>query len=471
MTGTTQPVFGRSKSRSARVATLHEPCRRGRRPDQDSEKALLFRLGNGFWQPCLAVCLLVACAESGSNNQPAGGGGSAGFAAMSGVAGSTDDAGSGGASGASAGSGTVGGNAGTAPSGGAGAGGDGGDGGDGGTAGSAAGAGGTGGTAGAAGGTPREETLPDLTTVRQEHAVVALADEIYVIGGYTPNATATVEAYDPVARSWRAVRDFPMVLNHANAAVVGDELYVTGFYVGSSMSNTSRQVFVYDPAMNEWTERTPMPDGTERATGCVAVLGDTIYVFGGARGGTVSDASAYDTVLDEWQALPALPEPREHCAAGAIDGILYIAAGRSGAISGFRPATLVFNPTAMSYSMKAPITTPRGGVASAVLNGRLFVFGGEGNAAPASSGVFPTVEAYDPRTNAWEALPPLTVPRHGYGAATLDGRIYLAGGATNQGLGPVSELSLLISSSSRATSGTRRDPSSLRRELEARTRS
>ena len=194
--------------------------------------------------------------------------------------------------------------------------------------------------------------------MRQEHAVVALADEIYVIGGYTPNATATVEAYDPVARSWRAVRDFPMVLNHANAAVVGDELYVTGFYVGSSMSNTSRQVFVYDPAMNEWTERTPMPDGTERATGCVAALGDTIYVFGGARGSTVSDASAYDTVLDEWQALPALPEPREHCAAGAIDGILYIAAGRSGGISGFRPATLAFDPTAMSYSMKAPITDP-----------------------------------------------------------------------------------------------------------------
>ena len=288
----------------------------------------------------------------------------------------------------------------------------------GGTAGSAAGAGnasgrsgwaGAGGSAGSAGGTPREETLPDLTTVRQEHAVVALAGEIYVIGGYTPNATATVHAYDPVARSWRAVRDFPMALNHANAAVVGDTLYVTGFYVGSSMSNTSRQVFAYDPATNEWTERTPMPDGTQRATGCVAVLGDTIYVFGGARGSTVTDASAYDTVLDEWQSLPALPESREHCAAGAIDGILYIAAGRSGGISGFRPATLAFDPTAMSYSMKAPITTPRGGVASAVLNGRLFVFGGEGNAA-VSSGVFPTVEAYDPRTNAWEALPPLDDP-------------------------------------------------------------
>ncbi|HVR21320.1 MAG TPA: kelch repeat-containing protein [Polyangiaceae bacterium] len=387
--------------------------------------------------PCLAVCLLVACSESGSKDPSSADGGSAGFAAMSGAAGSGDHAGSGGASGASAGSGTVEGNAGTAPSGGAGAGAAGGASGAGGTAGNLAGAGGS---AGTAGGTPREETLLDLTTVRQEHAVVALAGEIYVIGGYTPNATATVDAYDPVAQSWRDVRDFPMALNHANAAAVGDKLYVTGFYVGSSMSNTSRQVFAYDPAMNEWTERTPMADGTQRATGCVAALGDTIYVFGGARGSTVTDASAYDTVLDEWQSLPALPESREHCAAGAIDGILYIAAGRSGGISGFRPATLAFDPTAMSYSMKAPIPTARGGVAGAVLNDRLLVFGGEGNTA-VSSGVFPNVEAYDPRADAWEALPPLTIPRHGYGAATLDGRIYLAGGATTQGFGAVNDFS------------------------------
>jgi N-acetylneuraminic acid mutarotase len=280
--------------------------------------------------------------------------------------------------------------------------------------------------------------------VRQEHSVVALAGEIYVIGGYNPNATASVQAYDPVARSWRAVGDFPQALNHANAAVVGDRLFVTGFYVGSSMSNTSRQVFEYDPDQDRWAERTPMPSGTERATGCVAVLGNEIYVFGGGRAGsTVTDASAYDTAADSWQSLPALPEAREHCAAGAIDGVIYIAAGRAGSITGFRPKTLAYDPATMTYAEKAPLPTPRGGIASAVLGGRLFVFGGEGNAA-ASSGVFPNIDAYDPRSNTWEALPPLEVPRHGYGAATLDGRIYLAGGATMQGFGAANDNSVFF---------------------------
>jgi N-acetylneuraminic acid mutarotase len=303
------------------------------------------------------------------------------------------------------------------------------------------GAGGAG-SGGKAGGTPQEEALPDLTTVRQEHAVVALAGEIYVIGGYTPNASATVSAYNPTTRMWRPVRDFPQALNHANAAVVGNTLYVTGFYVMSSMMMASRQVFAYDPMANEWTERMGMADGTQRATGCVAVIGTKIYLFGGARGMTVTDASAYDTMANSWETLPALPESREHCAAGAIDGIVYIAAGRAGGITGFRPSTIAYDPATRMYTPKAAIPTPRGGVASAVLNGRLFVFGGEGNPASGTDGVFSNIDAYDPVTNMWEPMPPMDIPRHGYGAATLDGRIYLAGGATAQGFGAVADHSV-----------------------------
>jgi N-acetylneuraminic acid mutarotase len=396
----------------------------------------------------LLCCFLVAACSGEKQNPKPDDAGSGGGGAISGAGGSGNGPGSGGVSGSLAGSGPSGGSAGDMA--GSGTGGSPGAG-NGGTSGSAgvpsggnggAGNGGAGGAAGSAGGTPREEALPDLTTVRQEHAVVALAGEIYVIGGYTPNATATVEAYDPVARSWRPIRDLPQALNHANAAAVGDALYVTGFYVGSSMSNTSRQVYSYNPTANEWTEHESMPDGTQRATGCVAVLGNKIYVFGGARGMTVTDASAYDTVEDSWEPLPALAESREHCTAGAIGGIIYIASGRTGGITGFRASTVAFDPGTMMYSPKAPITTPRGGGAGAVLNGRLFVFGGEGNPASGTNGVFANVEAYDPVSNTWEALPPMQIPRHGYGAAALDGRIYLAGGATRQGLGAVNDSSV-----------------------------
>jgi N-acetylneuraminic acid mutarotase len=78
-----------------------------------------------------------------------------------------------------------------------------------------------------------------------------------------------------------------------------------------------------------------------------------------------------------------------------------------------------------------------------VLDGKLLVFGGEGNAGDAS-GVFDDVEAYDPASDTWSPLPPMLEPRHGLGAAELDGRVYLPGGASAQGFGAVGEHTVLI---------------------------
>jgi N-acetylneuraminic acid mutarotase len=273
--------------------------------------------------------------------------------------------------------------------------------------------------------------------VRQEHAVVALDGEVYVIGGFTPSATATNAAYDPGTGMWRAIADFPVVFHHANAAAIGGKLYVTGFHLGTSFTDADERVFEYDPVDDDWMPKTSMPAGTERGASCIAVLDSLIYVFGGAAAATVATSSAYDPVLDEWQPLPPLPEPREHCVAGAIGGKVYIAAGRSGGITGFQPSTWAYDPAAREYEPLAPIRTPRGGAAGAVHGGRLLVFGGEGNPDLQSSGVFQTVEAYDPSTNSWDPLPDMLVPRHGFGAAVVGDRVYLPGGATSQGFGPV----------------------------------
>jgi N-acetylneuraminic acid mutarotase len=80
--------------------------------------------------------------------------------------------------------------------------------------------------------------------------------------------------------------------------------------------------------------------------------------------------------------------------------------------------------------------TARGGCAAAVVGSRIVVIGGEGNAAQ-ESGVFSEVEAYDTAADQWEALEPMRTPRHGMGAATIDGLVYVPGGATTQGFGAV----------------------------------
>src|SRR5690349_12344730 len=88
-------------------------------------------------------------------------------------------------------------------------------------------------------GAPVQELLPELPSVRQEHSVVALAGEILVLGGFTPNVTPTMQAYDPASRTWRSAADVPFALHHANAAVVDGLLYVAGFNLGASFTQVN----------------------------------------------------------------------------------------------------------------------------------------------------------------------------------------------------------------------------------------
>jgi len=291
---------------------------------------------------------------------------------------------------------------------------------------------------GAPSSTPVEEGIALLPADRQEHGVVAAHGEVFVLGGYSPDVTPSVIAYDPAQDMWRDVADFPSPFNHPAAGVVDDKIYVAGYYAGTSLTGPATgRTYVYDPVADEWSEKKALPTGTERAGGCVTALGTDLYVFGGGNSGDATDfASVYDTVGDSWTELPKLPETREHCSAYAKGGKIYIVGGRTHTIPEFRPSTLEFDPTAKTYTPKTPIPTPRGGAAGAVLGGRIFLFGGEGAGEDDGlNGVFPDIEAYDGATDTWEAFPPMLIPRHGYGGATLGDRIYLAGGAIRQGGG------------------------------------
>ena len=116
--------------------------------------------------------------------------------------------------------------------------------------------------------------------------------------------------------------------------------------------------------------------------------------------------------------------------------MIYAAGGRESGIADHLPRLDAFNPATGVWSQRASMPTSRGGIAAAVLDGWLYVFGGEGNVAR-SSEVFVNVEAYDPTTDSWQVLAPMPTPRHGTGAAAVGKIIYVPGGATLAGFGAV----------------------------------
>jgi N-acetylneuraminic acid mutarotase len=285
---------------------------------------------------------------------------------------------------------------------------------------------------------------PIAVGARQETAVVALRGEIVVIGGFDSDAAvvADVTAYDPVADVWRTLAPLPVTLHHANATVFDDRIFVLGSLRTISFTADGRG-FVYDPDLDAWSAVAALPAGTERGGGVAIARANDILVVGGVRGGTaVNEVSRYVPASDSYEPFTDLPARRDHLVGGLIDGVVVVAGGREGAIASHAPSTYVLGEDA-TWSVGSPMPTSRGGMAGAVWGGRLFVIGGEGNADD-ESGVFDGVEAYDVGRDQWSTVTPMVRPRHGMGAASLDGVIYVPGGADIAGLAAVAVHEALV---------------------------
>jgi hypothetical protein len=83
--------------------------------------------------------------------------------------------------------------------------------------------------------------------------------------------------------------------------------------------------------------------------------------------------------------------------------------------------------------------TGRSGIAAGVVNGELYVFGGE-----TTSGVHGAVEVYNPASNSWRSAPDMPIPRHGIWASVIGNRIYIPGGATSVNFDATSDNQVLV---------------------------
>jgi N-acetylneuraminic acid mutarotase len=272
----------------------------------------------------------------------------------------------------------------------------------------------------------------------QETAVVALDGKIYVLGGFDGSLAVvkSVRIFDTATCTWSDGPELPRAMHHMNAAVAGDTIYVLGGMDGLSFTPLG-DVYAWNPKQAAgWVAKTGMPAGSARGSAFIGTIGDVIYVAGGLRSGAVTTFSSYSTTNDTWDAnLPPLPQARDHGCGGVVGGKLYALGGRAGSITSQSPLVFEYTPGG-AWVQKTSMPTARGGTACGVIGDRIIVTGGEGNSAIAS-GVFAEVEAYTVSTDSWAALPPMTTPRHGMGAAVSGGVFYVPGGATKQGFGAV----------------------------------
>jgi N-acetylneuraminic acid mutarotase len=275
---------------------------------------------------------------------------------------------------------------------------------------------------------------------RQEHGVTAVGNTIYAVGGLQNGVvTGGTEIYDTATEKWSTIAALPTTIHHANVVTVGGKVYVLGGMLSFTDWSPISATFVYDPITGgNWTRLADMPNA--RGASAVGVHGTTVWIIGGEnnRQSPVAHVSSYDTVSGKWTSYPQapLPGPRDHGGGAVVGDTFVYAGGRTGAQTSWKGNTWVMNLTAAEkkWVEKASMPTPRGGIATAKLDEKIYTFGGEGNPKE-TSGVFSESQAYDPKTDSWANLPRMATPRHGFGAAVVGDRIYLPGGSTLIGAG------------------------------------
>jgi N-acetylneuraminic acid mutarotase len=208
-----------------------------------------------------------------------------------------------------------------------------------------------------------------------------------------------------------------------------------------------------------WAERAPTPN--QRASEhAVTVDGGRLYALGGFGG--QRSLLRYDRGANAWSALPNLPAGRDHLAAFAIDGGVYMIGGSANGSGDQSTSAFRFDLGSQTWEARPELAWMYGSHA-AVLHGNAYIGDVDGSLqqyAPRARSVrriappdftprdhsqvvafldeiwviagrgaeTSSVAIFDPVSERWRAGPSIAAPRGGFAAAAVGDRIVIGGG-------------------------------------------
>lgn len=201
-----------------------------------------------------------------------------------------------------------------------------------------------------------------MLTARKEMEAAVVGQTVYVFGGSNGSYLDTVEAYDPATDSWSARAPMPTPRDRLTSAVVSGKVLVFGGYQGQALSVVEE----YDPATDTWEIKPPMPAVDSEAA--AAVVNGLVYVIGGDNGLQSNQTMfVYDPSTETWSTRSG-PGMYDHAVA-LLGGTLYSFGGTYG-------GTFAFNAQVTAWSNFDPMPTQRSTLAAAVIGNSAYLLGG-----------------------------------------------------------------------------------------------
>lgn len=225
-------------------------------------------------------------------------------------------------------------------------------------------------------------TMAALPDNRANLGVGVLNGKLYAVGGTsmvisfgirTVTQHANVFVYDPAADQWQEVAPLPTAYAGMAVVGVGDKLYAFGGI--DSDGNGSNRTYIYHPATNQWQQGAPLP-GVSRYFARAAFFAGKIYLVGGYP--DMATVLIYDPATNRWQNGPALQHGRHSFGlAAAPDGYLY-AVGGAADTTDLRSMERL-RATNNKWEVAPPTRdSRRDGTTAVYTAGRLYTVGGAG---------------------------------------------------------------------------------------------
>ena len=193
-----------------------------------------------------------------------------------------------------------------------------------------------------------------------------------------------------------------------------------------------KKVFCYLPDDKVWYELPEMTHKLSSPHHSVSVCHGKLYVMGGKAGtyysgsrcNLVSVLEHFDPSLGLWNGLNIPDKVAYSSAAVTMQGFLYAVGGKDGWRHYQLCTVQKYNPDTNQWHEVCPLSSPRSGVCAVTDGSYLYAIGGTDKTGQYLN----TVEKFDPRKNTWENLPPMLARRANAGGVAIKQRLFLFGG-------------------------------------------
>jgi N-acetylneuraminic acid mutarotase len=280
-------------------------------------------------------------------------------------------------------------------------------------------------------------------TPREECDFVAVKGKFYLLGGRGINE---VNIFDPKTNIWTNGARPPIELNHFQAVVYKDEIYLVGAMTGRyPHEQPVSNIYIYNPKTDAWRISDEIPADRRRGSGGVVVYKNKFYmvtgILDGHWTGNVTWFDEYDPETGKWTKLADAPTARDHVRAGIIGNKFYLIAGVQSNTQDKKGLTNVIDAVDV-YDFKtrewatatAKLPTLRAGNTLVAIKDDLFIIAGE---SAKQRKAHNEVEVYNVKTGTFRTVAPLIEGRHAAGAVFYKGKIYTVAGVGNAGGSPL----------------------------------